>query len=240
MRTSILGVMLLERRQRRVRGVRIVSRKAAPFGAQIVPMRLLDSDEVRLTLDQVSDEPGPIVTSALTEVEQQPFRDVGFVELDSLHLLRHDLTSVPSTKPLANKLRVRTGRRSDIGTVLEIDRLGFDTFWRFDRAALQAARRATPKHRFTVAMLDRRVVGYAVTGIGGATSYLQRLGVHPDARGRGIATFIVGDAIEWANGRGGQSMRVNTQLTNTAALKLYESLGFVLERERLEVLTWPR
>jgi len=234
--------MLLERRQRRVRGVRIVSRKAAPFGTQIVPMRLLDAREVKLTLDQVLDQDGPIVTSALTEIEQQPFRDVGFVELDSLHLLRHDFTPVPRRRSSSNspRLRLRPGKRSDIEVVLEIDRLGFDSFWQFDRPAFQAARRATPTHRFSVATLDRRVVGYAVTGFAGVTGYLQRLGVHPDVQGRGIASFLVCEAIEWAVGRGGQSMRVNTQLTNAAALRLYEGLGFTLERERLQVLTWPR
>jgi ribosomal protein S18 acetylase RimI-like enzyme len=234
---SILGVMLLERRLRPVRGVRIVSRDAASFGAQIVPLRRLEPAEVRRALDRVLSHEGPIVTSALTSIEQEPFRDIGFVELESLHLLRHDLRSPPRRD---SDVRLRGARRTDIAHVLSIDRLSFDKFWRLDRAGLQAARRATPVHRFRVATIDRRVVGYAVTGFAGSTSYLQRLGVHPGSRGAGIGSHLVSDAIDWAIGRRSTSMLVNTQDSNANALRLYQHLGFSLDREKLRVLTWPR
>ena len=229
--------MLLERRLRPVRGVRIVSRDAAPFGVQIVPLRRLEPADVRRTLDRVLAFDGPIVTSALTSIEQEPFRAVGFVELEALHLLRHDLGSISIPRTGA---RLRGARRADIASVLDIDGQSFDQFWRLDRAGLSAARKATPVHRFRVATIDRRVVGYAVTGLAGSTSYLQRLGVHPSHRRSGIGTQLVSDSIEWAAGRRSAAMLVNTQDSNATALRLYQHLGFTLDREKLRVLTWPR
>ena len=237
MNGSSLGTMLLERRLRPVRGVRIVSRHAAPFGVQIVPLRRLEPSEVQRTLDQVASQTGPIVTSALTTLEQEPFRAIGFVELESLHLLRHDLRRLPDR---TSDARIRTARRTDIARVLEIDALCFDDFWRLDRAGLQAARRATPSHRFRLARADGRVVGYAVTGVAGSTSYLQRLGVHPSTRGQGVGTDLIADAMGWAVSSRATSMLVNTQNSNATALRLYQSLGFDLDREKLKVLTWPR
>ena len=72
------------------------------------------------------------------------------------------------------------------------------------------------------------------------TSYLQRLGVHPSHRGSGIGTQLVSDSIEWAAGRRSAAMLVNTQDSNATALRLYQHLGFTLDREKLRVLTWPR
>ena len=52
-------------------------------------------------------------------------------------------------------------------TVLEVDGLAFDRFWRFDATGLADARTATPHARFRVATDAREVVGYHVTGRAG-------------------------------------------------------------------------
>lgn len=230
--------MLLERLSRPVRGVRIITRGDGPVGAQVIPQRRLDAAEVQRLVDHLAPRvDGPIVTTALTPVEQQGFLESGFVERESLHLLRHSLDRVPEHERSA---RLRAGRRGDLGTVLEIDRASFDEFWTLDREGLQSARRATPVHRYRVATIDRRVVGYAITGRAGRATFLQRLGVAPDVRGRGLGAHLVADAIEWAIAERGLSMLVNTQEINTNALRLYQRLGFRLGDERLTVLEWPR
>jgi len=67
---------------------------------------------------------------------------------------------------------------------------------------------------------------------------LQRLGVAPEHRGKGIGSQLVIDAMHWAKNDGATSMLVNTQTSNENALRLYESLGFVLSAEQLMVLQW--
>jgi GNAT superfamily N-acetyltransferase len=229
--------MLLERLQRPVRGVRIIIKNERPFGAQIVPFRRLSVSEVNRVLRRLGDVKGPIVTSAMTPIERDGFLEAGFVEREALHLLRHSLHSAPQATGSA---RLRAGRRGDLTAVLEIDRHSFDHFWRLDRESFNSARRATPTNRYRVATIDRRVVGYAITGRSGRSSFLQRLGVESAERGKGIGTQLVADSIDWARGERASSMLVNTQVTNETARRLYESLGFVLDREQLKVLEWPR
>lgn len=230
--------MLLERGSRPLRGVRVIRRPAAPFGAQVIPTRDLERHDVERALQQLHDVDGPIVTSALTPTEQVPFIECGFTERESLHLLRHDFASRPARPPIG--VRVRSARRTDQRRILQIDHLSFDEFWRFDRASLHSARRATPHHRYLAAVRERTVVGYAIVGAAGANGYLQRLAVHPEARGQGVGSRLVLETIDWTMRRGGLAMLVNTQMTNGAALALYHSLGFELDTDRLRVLEWRR
>lgn len=234
--------MLLERLSRPVRGVRIVRKGALEHGqsscVQVIPMRQLDRGDVERLLDHFDTTNELLVTSALAERERTVFLDVGFVEREALHLLRHNLGELPLTSNSAG-IKLRTGRRTDLSSVLSIDHRSFDGFWTMDRDSLNAARKATPVHRYTVATLKSRVVGYAITGKSGRHTFLQRLGVDPGQRRMGIGSVLVEDALRWARDSGGSSMLVNTQDQNDQALKLYQRLGFHLEEEKLKVLEWP-
>ena len=180
-----------------------------------------------------------VLTSALSPIEQPPFLDLAFTVHEHLHLLRHDLVMEP---PLGAGdegnvgIGSRRGRRGDRTAVLHVDHLAFDPFWRFDQTGLADARRATPVSQFRVVVIDRAVVGYAVTGRAGPISYLQRLAVDPGHQRQGIARELVADALRWARRRGARSMLVNTQQANDGALALYRALGFVLEDQGLDVL----
>ncbi len=235
--------MLLERLSRPVRGVRIVRRGALEHGqtacVQIIPMRQLDRRDVERLLQHLDPNNELVVTSALSKREREAFIDVGFVERESLHLLHHDLRSIQPVATADTVVKLRTGRRTDLSSVLSIDHRSFDDFWAMDRDDLNAARKATPTHRYMVATLNNRVVGYAVTGRAGTSTFLQRLGVEPDLRRKGIGSILVRDALQWARETGGASMLVNTQDRNTRALGLYEHLGFELMAEQLKVLEWP-
>ena len=231
--------MMLDRLNRPVRGVRLIHRQVdspnAAYRVQIVPLRTLTREDVERVKSQLANTQGPIVTTALAPAEQQPFLDCGFQPRESLYLLRHDLGNIGPTTGWA---KIRSARRNDLHKVLEIDRSGFDDFWVFDRQALTAARKATPDHRYVVATHQREIVGYAVTGRGGTTGFLQRLGVSSHHRRRGIGTQLVRDSLHWARGGGAHTMLVNTQEINAGARDLYEATGFVLDEQRLTVLKW--
>jgi ribosomal-protein-alanine N-acetyltransferase len=229
--------MLLERRLRLIRGVRVLQRTDGPFALQIVPMRRLSLDEVDRLVRRLPEADGPIVTSALSTIEQGPFRDYGFIEFEALHLFRHSFAPPPRRSSPAT---IRNARRSDLRHVLAIDGECFEPFWTLDRAGIESARKATPVHRYVVAEIDGQVVGYAIAGHAGSPSFLQRLAVHPDMQGQGIGGHLVSDAVEWAMGRRALNMMVNTQVSNQGATALYERLGFVLDPDQLNVLELPR
>jgi len=179
-----------------------------------------------------------VLTSALTYAEQQPFLDSGFVVHERLHLLRHDLRLLPPRLRLEAPRRLRRGRRRDRAGALRVDAAAFSSFWRFDARGLLDARAATPNSRFRV-VEDGSVVGYAVSGRAGHIGYLQRLAVLPDQQRRGVGRALVIDGLHWARRRGATTVLVNTQETNTAAVDLYEHLGFEREAYGLAVLERP-
>jgi ribosomal protein S18 acetylase RimI-like enzyme len=121
--------------------------------------------------------------------------------------------------------------------VIEVDALAFPPFWRLHEGGLEEALVATPSVRFRVAGRSRGALsGYAIAGRGGNTGYLQRLAVHPAARGQGLGRALVVDALVWLRRRGAARAMVNTQQTNEGALALYQACGFTLLPEGLTVL----
>jgi peptide alpha-N-acetyltransferase len=57
--------------------------------------------------------------------------------------------------------------------------------------------------------------------------YIAMLAVQESHRGRGIASKLVKMAIEAMTARDADEVVLETEVTNTASLKLYERLGFI-------------
>jgi ribosomal protein S18 acetylase RimI-like enzyme len=181
-----------------------------------------------------------VVTGALAPSEQGGFLAAGFEVTEHLHLLGRDLGHVPDRRswprPDLPGLRLRRGRGTDRGAVLDVDHMAFSPFWRLDGAGLDEALAATPRSRFRVARHARGLAGYAVTGRSGGRGFLQRLAVEPGTQGRGLGRLLVLDALHWLHRWGVERVVVNTQLDNGRALRLYEDLGFRREPVGLSVL----
>ncbi|HEV2726702.1 MAG TPA: GNAT family N-acetyltransferase [Solirubrobacterales bacterium] len=60
----------------------------------------------------------------------------------------------------------------------------------------------------------------------GLEAYLQELYVVPELRGQGIGRALLGRTIELVRERGADGIDLNTGETDTAARRLYESMGF--------------
>lgn len=166
-----------------------------------------------------------IVTSALTAADSLPFVDAGFAVRERLHLLEHLLDDVP--QPCDNEPPLRRAWRSDRSSVLELDALAFDDFWRLEPDGLSDALHATPAVRFRVGDSYRsRPAAYSITGRAGQRGYLQRVAVHPNERRHGWGRVLVYDALRWLRRHGTHRALVNTQWENEAALALYDACGF--------------
>lgn len=169
---------------------------------------------------------GSVVTSPLTAAAAAPFLAAGFAPRENLHLLAHSLERVGRFD--AEQAPIRRAWRGDRAAVLDIDAHAFLPSWRLGAAGLREALRATPSVRFRVGhhAADPFPVAYAVAGRAGAQGYLQRLAVHPSARGCGFGRALVDDALRWVRRGGGRRCLVNTQADNRSALALYEGCGF--------------
>lgn len=177
------------------------------------------------------------ITVALSPPEQQPFRDAGFVLHERLHLLVHDLATLPPrTVP-----KPRRARREDWPAIESTDAASFSEFWRLGRRGLRQAMSATPVRRMRVIDDEgtSEVVAYALTGRAGPTGYLQRLAVRPARQGEGLGRSLALDCLHWLRRHRATRVLVNTQVTNERAFNLYSSLGFVPDPSGLAVLHLP-
>ena len=214
--------------------VRLASWRADGQVAHLSPtaLRPLSADFVDSCLDRLRARGfTSVVTSALSEAESTGFLRAGFDVQEQLELLAHDLDAIP---PVGHRLR--RALQCDRAGVLGVDSLAFDSFWRLHQGGLEDALGATPSVRFRVHGRRERLDGYVIGGRGGGTGYVQRLAVHPGARGQGLGRSLVGDVLRWMRRRGAARALVNTQQTNQAALSLYRACGFRVLPEGLRVL----
>ena len=229
------------------RRLRVAPWQGNPYVALVGPAgagRSPRPDEIRFCLNTL-DQQGVIqaVTPALSPFEAEPFFQTGFRLFERLHLLSCTLPdlAIPGRRTgKAAGARLTPGGRWHHRAVLDVDGHAFDGFWRFDERALREAKAATPSSRFRVAKISGSVVGYAVTGRAGRRGYLQRLAVDPRFQGRGIGSMLVNDSFRWLARRRVTESLVNTQESNTDALRLYEHLGYRRQSEGLLVLRWDR
>jgi ribosomal protein S18 acetylase RimI-like enzyme len=129
-----------------------------------------------------------------------------------------------------------------LSELLVIDGESFAAPWNLSAPAFRHACRATTEHRVIIAQATASgdsAIGFAIVGRSAGQAYLQRLAVNPTHRRTGIARSLVVQASQWASARGADSMLVNTEPTNKAALALYHSLGFVTLPDPLVVLERP-
>lgn len=68
--------------------------------------------------------------------------------------------------------------------------------------------------------------------------FLWALRVHPEARGRGIGTELVGAAEAWLAARTFESATLGVEKENSRAMRLYQRLGYEVAGELLERYTY--
>ena len=192
-------------------------------------------------------------TPALSTNDARWFFDHGFVVRQSLVMLqrtgRLGSTAIGRGTPIGVEYDDVTcrhvmarQRERLLSELLHIDGESFAAPWNLSPPAFRHACRATSEHRVIIASssdADGSAIGYVIVGRSAGQAYLQRLAVHPSHRRSGIARSLVWHASQWAGTRGADSMLVNTEPTNAAALALYHSLGFVTLPDPLVVLERP-
>lgn len=174
-----------------------------------------------------------VLSTPLSRSAKKPWESAGFTDHIDLALMRLGLDE---PVPAPQHLVVRE-EDPDLDAMLEIDRLAFPAFWRFDDLALIESTQATTRSSVLVIKDgDLGIAGFAVVGFGHALSYLQRVAVHPDWQAQGMGRSLVRAAARSASRSGSRAILLNTQFDNTSAIGLYEAEGFVQLPESLAVL----
>ena len=136
-------------------------------------------------------------------------------------------------------------RRHHFAAAAAVDRAAFGPGWGHDARELVEICRATPVHaaRQRVAAPRRlgvpgapRPIAFAIAGASSEHGYLQRLSVDPGVQRCGHGRALTVDALRWMMRRRLRDCLVNTSVDNSAALALYDSIGFQRMDEQLTVL----
>jgi ribosomal protein S18 acetylase RimI-like enzyme len=164
----------------------------------------------------------------------------GFSVVQDLSLLSADVSGLPGGTPDNTSVRVvrRTpGRHGALVKVLDVDLEAFGPEWALDPETLAEASRATQASRLWVSTDARgNTVGFVLAGRTGSTGFVQRVAVHPSTRRGGVATGLLAHVHRWFRSRGCTTAVVNTEVSNTAALGLYQRFGYVRMPYGLQVL----
>ena len=173
-----------------------------------------------------------VLSPPLPRSAQRPWSEARFTCHSRLELLRRNLDELPAPDHL-----VALGSAADLPEVLRIDRAAFDEFWSFDEAAMIEATQATARAAIhVVRRVGEGLAGFAITGVGTAIAYLQRVAVDPSHQGRGIGTSLVRTAALWARRHGAGAIVLNTQADNDRAVGMYLAEGYRILPEELAVL----
>ena len=117
-------------------------------------------------------------------------------------------------------------RPTDLADILALEQLGFEAQEQWSESAW-AEELASPD-RYVLARLDvdARIIGVATFSRVAEMADLNRVVVHPEARGRGIGSSLVRAGLEWAGAVGARRMLLEVRPDNEAAVALYRRLGF--------------
>ncbi len=179
-----------------------------------------------------------IRTSALFPRAAKIAFDAGFTPIDRLALLRLHLDDDLLVRLGEPGRRIRPLPVWATHHAASVDQRAFGPMWGNDSASLRDIRTATPAHRARLVRAGRHIGGFALSGAAADSGYLQRIAVDPELRRRGIARDLVVDALQWMHAQQRSRCLVNTGVDNTAALALYESLGFERLPDGLTIAEW--
>lgn len=137
--------------------------------------------------------------------------------------------------------------RGDIERLLDLDRVCLGGFWSqqgFEDEFQRPPRDLTNPDRPSSAFFGARIasgplIGFAGLWAIGAEAHVITLGVHPDCRRQGVGRSLVETLLQEAIAQKLEWATLEVRVSNIAAQKLYQSLGFTQLGERLHYYTNP-
>jgi len=125
----------------------------------------------------------------------------------------------------AERLSVREAESDDLGEIYSIETVCFGTD-AYDPSLLLLYLNLSPD-TFLVAEEGGKVVGYVIGLVRKwGEGHVVSLAVHPEYRRKGVATALMKELLRRFNDKGVRAARLEVRVSNEAAIKLYEKLGF--------------
>ena len=130
-------------------------------------------------------------------------------------------------------MRYRAYEPGDFAQLYAIEELCFEPPFRFSKATMRALTRDT--HSVTwVAEEDGSMAGFAIADLKAGTkspaAYIQTIEVIAERRGRGVGGELIKRIEKSARDAGARAIWLHVDTQNAAAIRLYESHGYEMQR----------
>jgi ribosomal-protein-alanine N-acetyltransferase len=121
------------------------------------------------------------------------------------------------------ELAFRSARESDVPDILRIERMSYTFPW------TEGIFRDCLRVNYTcrVAEIGLAIAGYGIMSIAAGEAHLLNLCISEEFRCRGIGRRLLAHLMQAAAAMGAQEAFLEARPSNTTAIRLYQSLGFV-------------
>lgn len=123
----------------------------------------------------------------------------------------------------------RAMQKADVPRIAELEKLCFRSPW--SERSLKSELKNRVAH-YRVAELDGRIIAYGGMWVLFDEAHITNVAVDPEYRHRGFGRLLMKDMAAAAAGQGASSMTLEVRISNAAAIRLYESLGFEIAGRR--------
>jgi len=129
---------------------------------------------------------------------------------------------VMENKSLDKHFSIRSATANDLESILEIERLCFDSQW--SPGQFSASLRDT----FLLFEEQGKILGFLIACSCNLArrAIIMRIAVHPDYQGRGIASKLITAALDQFRQRDLKCVELDVEIVKNGARKLYEKFGF--------------
>jgi [ribosomal protein S18]-alanine N-acetyltransferase len=127
----------------------------------------------------------------------------------------------PDSVTKKDLMRIRTMTHADLTAVMDIEIKNYSFPWSEDifRDCFKAG------YRCWVCEAQGKVLGYSLLSLAVGEAHILNISVDPTEQGQGIGRKMMENAINYARGRA-ETVFLEVRPSNTAAIALYEDLGF--------------
>jgi ribosomal-protein-alanine N-acetyltransferase len=122
-----------------------------------------------------------------------------------------------------DELIIRDMRKTDIPSILKIERISFSSPWTKDSFLNEIK---NPYAILKVVISVEVIIGYICARHILDECHILNLAVHPEFRRRGIATLLLRELMNESIEKGSRFYDLEVRISNIAAQKFYENFGF--------------
>ena len=177
-------------------------------------------------------------SSMVNESEEKKWLESGWFKKHTLLVCESRFEGIRGENLNYNEsLNYKRFALSDIGELIKIDAKIFESYWRNSYSNFIETMKSCNKNYLFKISSNSKLGGYAILGVTGGFTYLQRFGIDKDFQKQGLGKELLQYILLFAKLKNYKKMKLNTQENNEAALSLYTRNSFNVSKRKLIIMS---